>query len=183
MCVALLLQYTEQQIPNQTDLESRPDMTTNTLIRFAAALLLAAACSSTFAAAQLKDVVSPDADFQPATTTRTAPGSGGLKDVVSPDADFQYTAEQDLWVQIAAFDVEGAPADLRSVEILEALDAEGQETRVLDKGLTDATGTFERKVRVPVGTTQLTVRVGVFGIPNTATLDLDGSGVIVHTFE
>lgn len=133
-------------------------MTTNTLIRYAAALLLAAACSSTFAAAQLKDVV-------------------------SPDADFQYTAEQDLWVKIAAFDVEGAPADRRSVEILEALDADGQQTRVLDKGLTDATGNFERMIRVPAGTKQLTVRVGVFGIPNTATLNLDGSGVTVHTFE
>jgi hypothetical protein len=133
-------------------------MTTNTLTRFATALLLVAACSSTFAAAQLKDVV-------------------------SPDADFQYTAEQDLWVQIAAYDVEGAPADQRSVEILEALDAEGQQTRVLDKGLTDATGSFERKVRVPAGTRQLTVRVGVFGIPNSVTLNLDDSGAFVHTFE
>ena len=133
-------------------------MTTNTLIRFTTALLLVAACANTFAAAQLQDVG-------------------------SPDAAFQYTAEQDLWVQIAAYDVEGAPADQRSVEILEALDAEGQATRVLDKGLTDATGSFERKVRVPAGARQLMVRVGVFGIPNSVTLNLDDSGVFVHTFE
>lgn len=133
-------------------------MTTNTLIRFAAALLLVVACANTFAAARLQEIV-------------------------SPDADFQYTTEQDLWVQISAYDVEGAPADQRSVEILEALDAEGQATRVLDKGLTDAAGSFERKVRVPAGARQLMVRVGVFGIPNTVTLDLDGSGVIEHTFE
>jgi len=133
-------------------------MTTNILIRFAAALLLVAVSSNSFAAAQLQAVA-------------------------SADASFQYSAERDLWVQIAAYDVEGVPADLRSVEILEALDTEGHATRVLDKGLTDATGNFERKVRVPAGTTRLTVRVGVFGIPNSATLNLDSSGVIVHTFE
>ena len=99
-------------------------MNTNTLIRFAAALLLAAATANSYAATRLQDVVSAN------------PG-------------FQYAAERDLWVQITAYDVEGVPADLRSVEILEALDAAGNQTRLLDKGLTDATGNFERKVRVP----------------------------------
>jgi len=133
-------------------------MNTSTLIRFAAALLLAATVSNTQAASSLQDLV-------------------------SANANFQYSAEQDVWVQIAAYDIEGAPADLRAVEILEALDADGNETRVLERGLTDATGSFERKVRVPAATRQLTVRVGVLGITNTVTMNLDGSGTLTHTFE
>ncbi|HYN79556.1 MAG TPA: hypothetical protein VES73_17375, partial [Lamprocystis sp. (in: g-proteobacteria)] len=96
-------------------------MNTNTLLRLAAALVLVAAAANTYAAAQLQNLV-------------------------SAKADFQYSAEQDLWVQITAYDLEGVPAELRSVEIMEALDAAGNETRLLDKGLTDATGNFERKV-------------------------------------
>jgi len=133
-------------------------MNTNTLIRIAAALLLAATVANTQAAT-------------------------ALQDVVRADANFHYSAEQDLWVQLDAYDMEGAPADLRSVEILEALDADGNQTRVLDRGLTDTTGHFERKIRVPATTKQLTVRVGVLGITNTVTLALDGNGSVRHTFE
>ncbi len=132
-------------------------MNNKTLTRFAAALVLTAAVSSTEAAA--------------------------LQDLVSVDANFQYSAEQDVWVRIAAYDMEGAPADLRTIEVLEPLDADGNDTRVLDRGLTDATGNFERKVRVPAGTKQLMVRVGVLGITNTVTMNLDGSGSLTHTFE
>jgi len=133
-------------------------MNNSTLIRFAAALLLAATLSNTQAASTLQAVV-------------------------CADAGFQYSAERDLWVQISAYDREGAPADLRTVEILEALDADGNETRVLERGLTDATGSFERKVRVPAATKQLTVRVGVLGITNTVTMNLDAGGTLTHTFE
>jgi hypothetical protein len=132
-------------------------MNANTLIRSAAALLLAVTVSATQAAT--------------------------LQQLVTADPGFQYSAEQDLWVQIAVYDMEGAPADLRTVEIIEALDADGTATRVLDKGLTDTTGNFERKVRVPSTTRQLTVRVGVFGINNVVTMNLDGSGSLTYTFE
>lgn len=132
-------------------------MNASTLIRSAAALLLAVTVSATQAAT--------------------------LQQLVCADPGFQYSAEQDVWVQIAVYDLEGAPADLRTVEIIEALDADGTATRVLDKGLTDATGNFERKVRVPSSTRQLTVRVGVFGINNVVTMNLDGSGSLTHTFE
>lgn len=132
-------------------------MNANTLTRFATALFLAVTVSATQAAT--------------------------LQQLVSADPAFQYSAEQDLWVQIAVYDIEGAPADLRTVEIIEALDADGNETRVLDKGLTDATGTFERRVRVPTSTKQITVRVGVFGTNNVVTMNVDGSGTLTHTFE
>jgi hypothetical protein len=133
-------------------------MNTSTLIRIAAALLLAATLSNTQAAS-------------------------ALQELAAADASFKYSAERDLWVQISAYDREGAPADLRTVEILEALNADGNETRVLERGLTDATGSFERKVRVPAATKQLTVRVGVLGITDTVTMNLDAGGTLTHTFE
>lgn len=117
------------------------------------------------------------------TATVAATQAAALQEVASADANFQYSSERDLWVQIAAFDLDGAPADLRSIEVLEARDADGNETRVLDRGLTDTTGHFERKVRVPVAATHLTLRVGVLGISNMVTLHLDGSGTLSHTFE
>lgn len=131
-------------------------MKTNALTRFAAALILAAAA--------------------------TAPQAAALKDLVSADPGFQYSAERDLWIDVTAYDIEGVPADLRTVEVLETLDADGN-TRLLDKGLTDETGSFQRKIRVPANVRQLTVRVGVLGIDNTLTLDPNGRTDITHTFQ
>ena len=132
-------------------------MKTNALTRFAAALILAAVA--------------------------TAPQAAALKDLVSADPSFEYSTERDLWVDVSAFDLEGAPADLRTVEVLEVLDAEGTQTRVIEKGLTDETGSFQRKIRVPANVRQLTLRVGVLGIDNTLTLDPAGRNEITHTFQ
>jgi hypothetical protein len=133
-------------------------MHNSTLIRLVATVLLTAVVSNVYAAAALQDVV----------TAR---------------ADFQYSAERELWVQLSVVDVEGAPAELTSVEILEAGDAQSQGDRLLEKGLTDAGGGFERQIRVPATVKQLTVRVGVLGITNIVTLTLDDSGVVSHDFE
>lgn len=113
----------------------------------------------------------------------SAQAAAQLQDLVSADAEFRFSGERDLWVQLSVFDVEGAPADLTTVEILEAGDAMGQGARLLEKGLTDASGAFERQIRIPATAKQLTVRVGVLGIANIVTLTLDDSGVVSHAFQ
>jgi hypothetical protein len=107
--------------------------------------------------------------------------STALKDAVTVDAGFAYATEQDLWIDLSVYDIEGAHADHRVVEVLEQLD--GAEVRVIEKGLTDATGSFQRQIRVPATAGTITVRVGVFGISNSVEVALDGSGTLTHTFE
>jgi hypothetical protein len=133
-------------------------MNKSNLIRLAAAVLLAALVSNAYAVAPLQDVV-------------------------AAQADFQYSAERTIWVQISVCDVEGAPAELTTVEILDDSDPDGLGGQVVEKGLTDATGGFERQIRVPATAKQLTVRVGAMGIANVVTLTLDDSGVVSHSFE
>ncbi len=149
--------YSNKSHRRPPQFETGPKMKTNALTRFAAALILAAVA--------------------------TAPQAAALQDLVSADPSFQYSTERDLWVDVSAFDLEGAPADLRTVEVLEVLDGEGAQTRVIEKGLTDETGSFQRKIRVPANVRQLTVRVGVLGIDNTLTLDPAGRNEITHTFQ
>ena len=107
--------------------------------------------------------------------------SAALDDVVTVAPGFAFQTERDLWVDLSVYDLEGAPADLRVVEIVEQ--REGAAVRVIEKGVTDASGSFQRQIRIPATATTITVRVGVFGISNSVELALDDSGAVSHTFE
>lgn len=112
----------------------------------------------------------------------TSGGSTPLQEMVHPDQAFGYNAEEDLWVEINVNDLEGAPAGLRTVEILEPVPGRDGEFRVIERGLTDDWGNFDRKIRVPTRVKDLVVRVGVLGIDNTALIPLDATRTLHHEF-
>jgi hypothetical protein len=100
--------------------------------------------------------------------------SADIQDEVRAHPGFGYQSEQDIWIDVEVFDLEGTPAGNRVVEILEPPDEIGFRSRLIDKGATDNGGRFDRSVRVPSYLTQATVRGGVLGIQNQVILPLDG---------
>jgi len=108
--------------------------------------------------------------------------SGPLKQVVQPDQDFGFSAEQELWVEISVNDLEGAPAGMRTVEVLEPVAGLDGEYRVIDRGLTDDWGNFDRKIQVPSSVKNLMIRVGVLGIDNAALVPVDATHTLHHEF-
>jgi hypothetical protein len=105
----------------------------------------------------------------------TGLSAADIQDAVRADQEFDYQSERDVWIDVEVFDIEGTPAANRVIEILEPLDEAGFRTRLIDKGVTDDGGRFDRGVRVPSYLTQLVIRVRVLGIENQVMLPLDGS--------
>ncbi len=122
----------------------------------------------------------------PAGCASAAEGSSGgnapLKQVVCPDPDFGFSAEEDLWVDVSVNDLEGAPAGMRTVEILEPVAGTEGEYRVIERGLTDDWGHFDRKVRIPTRIKNVMIRVGVLGIDNTAVVPIEANHSLHHEF-
>lgn len=112
----------------------------------------------------------------------TSGGNTPLKQAVCPDPDFGFSAEEDLWVEVSVNDLEGAPAGLRTVEILEPVEGTEGEFRVIERGLTDDTGHFDRKVRIPTRIKNVMIRVGVLGIDNTALVPVEANHSLHHEF-
>jgi hypothetical protein len=113
------------------------------------------------------------------TTSKT---SGPLNQVVQPDQAFGFDTERDLWVEVSVNDVEGAPAGQRTVEVLEPIDGEDGGFRVIERGLTDEWGNFDRQIRVPSSVKNVLIRVGVFGIDNSALVPVDATLNLHHEF-
>jgi len=116
-------------------------------------------------------------------TGASASTAADLRTLVTVAPDFSFESEQSLWVDLTVTDIDGAPADLRSVEILAAFDAAGTSVKLLERGVTDVSGGYQRQIRVPTTVKYLTIRVGVLGIDNTRTLAISGDDLIAHHFE
>jgi hypothetical protein len=101
---------------------------------------------------------------------------------VQPDQAFGFDTERDLWVEVSVNDVEGAPAGQRTVEVLEPIDGEDGGFRVIERGLTDEWGNFDRQIRVPSSVKNVLIRVGVFGIDNSALVPVDATLNLHHEF-
>lgn len=109
--------------------------------------------------------------------------SGGpLGNLVQPDQDFDFSTEKDVWVEVRVNDLEGVPADRRTVEILEPVAGEDGGFRVIERGLTDDSGSFDRKIRIPGSVRNLLIRVGVAGIDNSALVPVDSSLTLHRDF-
>lgn len=125
--------------------------------------------------------------FAPGCAMASGDASGSksakdLKQSVLTDDSFDYDSEKRVWVDIDVSDMEGAPADHRVVEVLEQLDEEGFELRVIERGVTDESGHYDGRIKVPSYVKNVVVRVGVLGIDNSYSAALDGNGMIEHDF-
>lgn len=105
--------------------------------------------------------------------------NGPLNQVAHPNLAFGFDAERDLWVEISVNDVEGAPAGKRTVEVLEPVNGA---YRVIERGLTDDQGNFDRQIRVPGAVKNLLIRVGVMGIDNSVLVPVNATLGLHHEF-
>jgi hypothetical protein len=53
---------------------------------------------------------------------------------------------------------------------------------VIERGLTDEWGNFDRQIRVPSSVKNVLIRVGVFGIDNSALVPVDATLNLHHEF-
>lgn len=108
--------------------------------------------------------------------------SGPLNQSVQPDQNFDFSTEKDVWVEVSVNDIEGAPAGRRTVEILEQVSGEDGGFRVIERGLTDDWGNFDRKIRIPGAVKNIMIRVGVLGIDNSTLMPIDSTLSLHHEF-
>ena len=102
-------------------------------------------------------------------------------DDLQVDDTFDYATTHDVLVDITVATANRQPYRQIEVLVFAPVAADGTEPTLLYRGLTDVDGRYTAVVNLPTRHDALQIVVSAYGIPNAATIPLEGDAVI-HAF-